>query len=109
MRSKIDQLLAEIDSLTAVSREELEALRVRLMGKKGSITALFDDFKQVAAEEKREIGQLLNVLKTKATERINELRAAFEATTETAVSTDLSMPGAPAPSGARPSAVDRAQ
>ncbi len=101
MRTKIDKLLAEIDKLTAGSREELEALRVQLIGKKGSVTVLFDDFKQVAAEEKREIGQLLNVLKTKATERINELRAAFEATTETAVSTDLSMPGAPAPSGAR--------
>ncbi len=101
MRSKIDQLLAEIDSLTAVSREELEALRVRLMGKKGSITALFDDFKQVAAEEKREIGQLLNVLKTKAAEHINALRDVLEAKTETSASTDLSMPGHPAPSGAR--------
>ena len=101
MHNKIEQLLAEIENLVAKSKEEVEAIRVQLLGKKGSITALFDDFKQVAAEEKRELGQKLNQLKVKAAEQINRLREQVEAQTETVASLDTSMPGQPAPLGAR--------
>ncbi len=101
MHEKINQLLAGVENIAAKSKEEIEALRVELLGKKGSITALFDDFKLVAAEEKREVGQKLNILKTKATERINQLREELEAHAETSSSIDTGMPGSPAPLGAR--------
>ncbi len=101
MQNKINQLLTDIDKLAAKNKEELENLRVQLLGKKGLVTALFDDFKQVAAEEKKELGQRLNVLKTKATERINQLREALETQAGPATAQDTGMPGTPAPSGAR--------
>ena len=101
MQEKIDQLLSEIAHLVAKSKEEVEALRVQLLGKKGSITMLFEDFKQIAAEEKRELGQKLNQLKVKATEQINRLREQVEMRSESAASLDTSMPGEPAPLGTR--------
>jgi len=101
MRNTIDQLLLEVEHLVAKSKEEVEALRVQLLGKKGSITLLFEDFKQVAAEEKRELGQKLNQLKIKASEQINRLREQVETQAESAASLDTSMPGQPAPLGTR--------
>ncbi|MDR0294923.1 MAG: phenylalanine--tRNA ligase subunit alpha [Prevotellaceae bacterium] len=101
MRNKIEQLLSEIEHLAAKNKEEVEAIRVQLLGKKGSITMLFEDFKQVTAEEKRELGQKLNQLKVRAGEYINRLREQIEAQSETVTSLDTSMPGQPRPLGTR--------
>lgn len=65
--------------MSAENAEQLEALRIKYLSKKGEISALFNDFKNVAAEQKREIGGLLNELKTKATDRIAEMKAEFDA------------------------------
>ena len=78
MQQKIDDLLNKIESLTAGKLQEVEEIRVKLLGKKGEITALFDEFRNVPAEQKREFGQKLNVLKTKAAEKIEELRQKVE-------------------------------
>ncbi len=101
MQEKINELLAEIENLAAKGKEEVEELRVKWLGKKGSITALFDDFKNVAAEEKREMGQKLNTLKTAATEKINVLREALENTQAKTTTFDISKPGEPVDLGAR--------
>lgn len=78
MNEKIDDLLKEIDQLKAKKLQEVEDIRVRLLGKKGSITKLFEDFRQVLPEQKKEFGQKLNILKTKAAEKIEELREVLE-------------------------------
>jgi phenylalanyl-tRNA synthetase alpha chain len=101
MHEKINHLLAEVESLAAKSNEEIEALRVRLLGKKGSITLLFDEFKQVAAEEKRQFGQKLNTLKNLAIEKINILRENLESSGNFSPALDASMPGEPIALGAR--------
>jgi phenylalanyl-tRNA synthetase alpha chain len=74
MINKIDSLLAEIKNLKANNSEELEALRIKYLSKKGEVSSLMNDFRNVAAEQKREIGQKLNILKTQAQDRINELK-----------------------------------
>ncbi len=79
MKDRISELLEEVSKLSAENAEQLEALRIKYLSKKGEISALFNDFKNVAAEQKREIGGLLNELKTKATERIAEMKAEFDA------------------------------
>lgn len=79
MRDRISELLEEVSKLSAENAEQLEALRIKYLSKKGEISSLFNDFKNVAADQKREIGGLLNELKTKATERIVEMKAEFEA------------------------------
>ncbi len=94
MRQKIEELLQEISQLKAQKLQEVEEIRVRLLGKKGSVTKLFEDFRSVPAEQKREFGQLLNVLKTKAAEKIEELREAMENSAQSdGPSFDFTKPG----------------
>ena len=68
--------MAEIEGLTCKSEQEIEEARVRLLGKKGSVTALFEEFRTVAPELKREFGQKLNVLKNTAAAKIEALKEA---------------------------------
>ena len=60
---KIEKLKSEISSTVASTQEELEAFRLKFISRKGILTELFEDFKQVANEEKRQVGQSLNELK----------------------------------------------
>ena len=96
MKDKIEALMAEIAAISAATKQDIEDARVRLLGKKGSITALFDEFRSVPADQKREFGAKLNVLKNAALARIEELREAAENAEAGAgknSSDDLSMPG----------------
>ena len=77
MQERIQQLTAELHALTAHSEQEVEDLRIKYISKKGLVSQLFDEFKTVPNEEKRQVGQLLNALKTLATDKINELRASL--------------------------------
>ena len=70
MIEKINRLREEIEALTAAKAEEVENLRIKYLSKKGEISQLFNDFRNVAAESKREMGQRLNELKELATEKI---------------------------------------
>ena len=78
MLDKINALLQEVEQMKAANAEELEALRIKYLSKKGEISALMNDFRNVAADQKREMGMHLNQLKEKAQDRINELKASFE-------------------------------
>ena len=75
---KIEELLNEVSSLSAKNAEEIEQLRLKYLGKKGAITALMADFRNVAAEEKRVVGIKINELTQLTLQRINELRDAVE-------------------------------
>lgn len=77
MLNKIELLLAEIQSLSANSAEEIEALRIKYLSKKGIITSLMTDFRNVPADQKKEVGIKINELKSKAQEKINELKNSF--------------------------------
>ncbi|MEG1585534.1 MAG: phenylalanine--tRNA ligase subunit alpha [Bacteroidales bacterium] len=74
MIDKIKLLSAEVEGLTATSAEEIEALRIKYLSKKGVINQLMADFRNVAPEDKKAVGQLLNELKEKAQNRINDLK-----------------------------------
>ena len=82
MREKIEALMAEIAALSCKTEQEIEEARIRLLGKKGEITALFDEFRTVAPELKREFGQKLNVLKNAAAAKIEELKEAAAESTD---------------------------
>ncbi len=103
MKEKIDQILAEINNLTCNSLAEIEEARVRLLGKKGEITALFEDFRTIAPEQKREFGQKLNQLKNAAAGKIEEMKQAATAIADkvAAGQVDLSRPGDDYPLGSR--------
>ncbi|MCF0166441.1 MAG: phenylalanine--tRNA ligase subunit alpha [Bacteroidales bacterium] len=93
MSERIESLLQEIEDLHAQKAQEVEELRVRLLGKKGEITSLFDEFRNVPAEQKKAFGQKLNALKNAAAAKINELKEAMEEAATSAVSSDLTKPG----------------
>ena len=78
MIAKIDQLLQEVEALKAANAEELEALRIKYLSKKGAINELMADFRNVPAEQKKEVGMRLNELKNKAQEKIAALKELFE-------------------------------
>ena len=69
MIAKIQELLEEVEKLQASNLEEVEALRIKYLSKKGSLNALMADFRNVPAEMKKEVGMKLNDLKAKAQEK----------------------------------------
>ena len=101
MIDKINQLRAEIEAATAADLQGVEALRIKYLSKKGAITALMQDFRNVPAEQKRELGQKLNELKTLATDHIAALRESLENTDSVDIDLDLTRTPAPMPLGSR--------
>ena len=75
---KIESLLKEVTEMTASNAEEIEALRLKYLSKKGEISAVMADFRTVPAEQKKEVGMKINELKQTALERLNALRDALD-------------------------------
>ena len=73
---KIDQLLNEVSNLSAQNADEIEQLRLKYLSKKGEITALMADFRNVAADQKKAVGMKINELKQLAQDKLNELKEA---------------------------------
>ncbi len=93
MKEKINTYLEEINSFIAETPEQLEAFRIKYLSKKGIVTGLFAEMKEVAPELRREVGLLLNEVKNKAQEKISSLKDSLEQKdTPDDVSTDLSLP-----------------
>ena len=101
MLEKIEQLIKEVNALKAASAEELESLRLKYLSKKGAINDLMADFRNVPAEQKREVGQKLNELKTLAQDKINSLKEAFEAQKAVDEKPDLTRTAYPVELGSR--------
>lgn len=98
---KIDQLINEVNSLSAKNAEEIEQLRLKYLGKKGEITALMADFRNVAPEDKKNVGIKINELKQLAIQKINELKENAETNTDAANDIDLTRSAYPVQLGAR--------
>ena len=101
MKQKIEQLHQVVNSWNATSNEELEAIRIKYLSKKGEISELFNQFREVPNDQKREIGQLLNHLRDTAQNRLNELKATLEAQRQEADKLDLTRTAEPIALGTR--------
>ena len=101
-REDIDKVLSELSELKCRTQKEVEDARVRFLGKNGVVTALFDEFRVVDKEKKKEFGRTLNELKQAAVAKIEQLR---ETVSEEGAAEggreDLSMPGDPYKLGSR--------
>ena len=71
--------MTQVQEMQAQSAEQMEALRIKYLSKKGEITELFNQFREVPKEEKKELGMQLNALRQLAESRLQEMREAFEA------------------------------
>lgn len=78
MQQKILELLSQIQSFETSDPKELEMFRVQYLGKKGLITNLFDEFRILSSDNKKQIGQPLNQLKAAAQLKIDTLCEAIE-------------------------------
>jgi phenylalanyl-tRNA synthetase alpha chain len=93
MKEKINQLLEEVKQFQASTADQLEQFRIRFLGRKGQLQDLFDAFKELPSEQKRDVGQLLNVLKTQAQDKVNQLKETLETGNNTEAETaDLTRP-----------------
>ncbi|WP_298531756.1 phenylalanine--tRNA ligase subunit alpha [uncultured Algibacter sp.] len=102
MIDKIKELIEEAEAFKAQSKEEVEAFRIKYLGKKGLLNDFFSEFKNVANDQKKEFGQTINKLKKTAEDKVNALKDQLESTEEIkGVYGDLSRPGEPIQIGAR--------
>ena len=101
MLEKIKQLLAEVTAFDSNDAATTEEFRVRLFGKKGEITVLFERFKEVPPQDKRVFGQELNVLKTLAINKFKDLQEKHKKAFKVDPTLDLTLPGDPTPLGSR--------
>ena len=94
MKQKIEQILAEINELKCKTQKEVEEARVRLLGKKGEVTRLFEEFRTMDKERKKEFGRSLNELKQAAQNKIEEYKNSIgEEANAAGPKEDLTMPG----------------
>ncbi|MBQ5931681.1 MAG: phenylalanine--tRNA ligase subunit alpha [Tidjanibacter sp.] len=90
---KINDLLARIEAFSPANAAEIEDFRVKILGRKGELNDILEEFKTVPSEEKRVLGQKINAVKTRAAERIAELKEAADNTpVASASSGDLTRP-----------------
>lgn len=101
MIDKILRILSEIDNLKASNPEEFEALRIKYLSKKGIVNTLMSEFRNVPSDEKKEVGQQLNLLKNVLQDRINELKKNLDNSLEQSADYDLSRTSYPILLGTR--------
>ena len=101
MIDNIKAHLKGVAAFTATTTDEVEHFRIGYLGKKGHITKLFADFRNLPNEEKKEYGQLLNQLKTEALAKFKALQTELSGSQVKSTMDDISRPGQPIPLGAR--------
>jgi phenylalanyl-tRNA synthetase alpha chain len=101
MLQNIDNILDEAKQFEAHTREEIEQFRIKYLGKKGLLTDLFKNFKDVPVDQKKEVGQKINQLKQFITEKVNELLLSVSDEVTNNNAADLTLPGPPRQLGAR--------
>jgi len=102
MTEHIHKLIEEAKAFNSQSLEEVEAFRIKFLGKKGLLTDLFVSFKEVPNEQKKDFGQAINKLKRAAQDKVSELKQSLSSSiNDSAVYGDLSRPGEPFEIGAR--------
>lgn len=101
MVNRIEEFTAEVNNMRANSAEEVELLRIKYLGRKGIMNDLMEEFRNVAPEQKRELGQKINTLKQKITTKINELKENASTETDAVSSVDLTRTPYPIQLGTR--------
>ena len=96
----IQNIQKEIEAFSSTNSEEVEQFRIDLLGKKGRITALFQQFREVPSDQKKEFGKQLNIIKNAAQEKINLLKSNTSAS-HTKKAIDLTIPSQPTNLGSR--------
>lgn len=94
MQEKINQIMQQIAQVTLSNAEETEQFRIYYLGKKGVITLLFEEFKLLPNDQKKLVGQQLNIVKNAVQEKIDTAKTILEENQNNSAKkyTDLSLP-----------------
>jgi len=101
MHQDIDRILEDARKFSARTKEEIEQFRINYLGKKGEIAALFKRFRELPADQKKEVGQKINHLKQFVAEKIESMLAETGMEKGSEPEMDLTLPGPPLMLGAR--------
>jgi phenylalanyl-tRNA synthetase alpha chain len=101
MKEKIAQLRKEVEQYVIGSADQLEQFRLIYLSKKGVIPSLFEGFREVPPEQKKEIGLLLNELKQLASDRYSEFKEGLTYSESSSAESDLTRPAVPFAPGSR--------
>ena len=74
MQEKINQIIQEISAFKAQTIDQVEQFRIKYAGKKGVIADLFEEFKHIPSEQRKEVGLLLNNLKNIVQEKLLQIK-----------------------------------
>ena len=102
MLEKVQEIVEEVRAFHCSNTQDIEAFRISMLGKKGKITALFNEFKNVPNDQKKEFGKQLNILKKETQEKVNQLKASTKTNDKGEIkSIDLTIPSQPYNLGSR--------
>ncbi len=101
MIEEIKTLLGRVPELKAENEEQLEQLRLEFLSKKGKVNQLVAEFRNVAADQKKEVGIYLNQLKTALQDRFNTLKQELATTEDDHSALDLTRTPYPIALGTR--------
>jgi phenylalanyl-tRNA synthetase alpha chain len=101
MATDYKELKQEIDSFETDSEAELEAFRIKYLGKKGVLKARSAQIKEIAPENRKQFGQELNALKGAVQDKIENLKSAVGTKQTGANQMDLSRPSGQEELGSR--------
>ena len=101
MLTKIDELLNEVQKFHSQKKEEIEQFRIKFNAKKGILNDLFEQFKSVSNDQKKEYGQKINLLKQSISAKLEELTQSSSSQNVVAEKEDLTRPGFPLELGSR--------
>ena len=101
MLTKIDELLNEVQKFHSQKKDEIEQFRIKFNGKKGILNDLFEQFKSVSNDQKKEYGQKINLLKQSISAKLEELIQNSSSQNVVAEKEDLTRPGFPLELGSR--------
>lgn len=99
MLEKVKYLEKEIEKFQSRTKEDIEAFRLKYISRKGAITELFEDLKNVASVERKELGRVLNELKKAAESKFKELNESLASSSTDQSSIDLTLPSIPNQTG----------
>ncbi len=92
----IDKLLKDVENFKAENKEQVEDFRLKFLSKKGEISKVFEEFRNVPNEQKKEFGQKINMLKQSALAKFEALQNNLgNNDNDENGNIDLSLPGTP--------------
>lgn len=93
MLDKVKSFISEVENASAKTQEEVENFRLKFIGRNNVINDLFEDFKQVPGDQKRELGPELNKLKNLAQTKLKELSESLSKSKSSSQDVDVTLPG----------------